>query len=302
MVNVVPFQTFIAQEQISLKKLWISNIQGWTIASRSSWKRKRLYIRLAGSCNVEDIRGGENVLTVYFLSTEFPLWILFFALGVNSDKEIVDLIDFGHDDSRVVNILFASIHEADERCEGFRREGTALGYVEKKIKSCKFPPSESINECFSNYLFPNLNGPKLKARFLGYMVKCLLEAYTGRRKCDNKDDFRNKRLDLAGELLERELRVQILNARKRMLRAIQRDLYADRELRQIEHYLDASIITNGLSRAFSTGAWSHPFKAERISGVVATLRRQNPLQTVSDMRKMRQHVNYTGKVGDARYP
>lgn len=262
-----------------------------------------MYIKLSGNSLVEDIKGGEQVLTVYFLSTEIPLWILFFALGVKSDREVVDMIDFGHNDSRVSNVLIASIHEADEKCDGFRKSGKALSYVDKNIKSCKFPPAEAIDECFTKYLFPTLKGGnKLKARFLAYMVKCLLEAYTGRRKCDSKDDFKNKRLDMANDLLKRELKVQILNARKRMMRAIQRDLYADRVLRDIEHYLDASIITNGLSRAFSTGAWSHPFKAERISGVVATLRRQNPLQTVSDMRKMRQQVNYTGKVGDARYP
>ncbi|KAF8033532.1 hypothetical protein BT93_D2200 [Corymbia citriodora subsp. variegata] len=295
-------KTFIAQEQISLKKLWISDYQGWTIAYRSTLKRRRLHIKLAGNCDVEYIRGEEKVLRVYFLSTEIPIWILFFALGVSSDKEVVELVDFGHEDSRVVNILSASIHEADEKYEGFRKGGKALSEVEKSIKNSKFPPVESIEECFDNYLFPSLNGRKLKARYLAFMVKCLLQAYTGRRKCDNKDEFRNKRLDLAGELLERELRVQILNARRCMMRAIQRDLYPDRCIQDIEHYLDASIITNGLSRAFSTGAWSHPFKAERISGVVATLRRTNPLQAVSDMRKMRQHVNYTGKVGDARYP
>ncbi|KAI6673197.1 hypothetical protein NL676_001103 [Syzygium grande] len=119
-------KTFIAQEQISLKKLWIPDNQGWTIAYRSSWKRKSLYIKLAGNCDVEYIRGEEKVLTAYFLLTEIPLWILLFALGVSSDKEVVELIDFGHDDSRVVNILFASIHEADEKYDGFRKGGKAF--------------------------------------------------------------------------------------------------------------------------------------------------------------------------------
>nr|GLL19830.1 DNA-directed RNA polymerases IV and V subunit 2 [Ipomoea trifida] len=41
---------------------------------------------------------------------------------------------------------------------------------------------------------------------------------------------------------------------------------------------------------------------ERVSGVVANLRRTNPLQMTADMRKTRQQVSYTGKVGDARYP
>lgn len=88
-----------------------------------------------------------------------------------------------------------------------------------------------------------------------------------------------------------------------MSKVLQKDLYGDRDVRPIEHYLDASIVTNGLSRAFSSGAWSHPFKRmERISGVVANLGRTNPLQTMVDLRKTRQQVLYTGKVGGARYP
>ncbi|KAI4367941.1 hypothetical protein MLD38_016562 [Melastoma candidum] len=295
-------KTFVAQEQISLRKLWISDSQGWTVAYRSAWKRKRIYLKLASNQSFDNVKSDERVLTVYLLSTEMPVWILFFALGASSDREVVELIDCSLEDARVTNILFASIYDADEKCDGFRRAGRALDFVEQRIKNCQFPPTESINECLENYLFPALGSPKRKARFLAYMVKLLLQAYTGRRQSDSKDDFKNKRLAMAGELLERELTVQILNVRKRMMRAIQRDLYADREARDIEHYLDASIITNGLSRAFSTGAWSHPFKAERIAGVVATLRRTNPLQAVSDMRKLRQQVNYTGKVGDARYP
>ena len=54
-----------------------------------------------------------------------------------------------------------------------------------------------------------------KLDFLGCMVKCSLKAFTDRRKCNNKDDFGNKRLDLVGELLEGELRAHILYSRKR---------------------------------------------------------------------------------------
>ncbi|KAE8056274.1 hypothetical protein FH972_013060 [Carpinus fangiana] len=294
---------FIAQEQISLKRLWILNSQGWTVSYKSEMKKNRLIMKLVEVSKVEDIKGGEKVLTVYFLSTEIPVWILFFALGVSSDREVIDLIDYDSEDASISNILFASIHEADERCEGFRIGKKALNFVDKLVKGTKFPPGESIEECISKYLFPSLNVPKLKASFLGYMVKCLLQAYSGRRKCDNRDDFRNKRFDLAGELLERELKVHLAHARRRMAKVLQRDLYGDRVVRPIEHYLDASIITNGLTRAFSTGAWSHPFKRmERISGVVATLGRTNPLQTMAEMRRTRQQVQYAGKVGDARYP
>ena len=70
----------------------------------------------------------------------------------------------------------------------------------------------------------------------------------------------------------------------------------------IEHYLDAPIVTNGLTRTFSTRAWCHPFKwMERVYRVVGNLGRANPLQTMIDLRKIRQQVRYTRKVRDARY-
>ncbi|GKE20507.1 DNA-directed RNA polymerases IV and V subunit 2-like protein, partial [Tanacetum coccineum] len=71
----------------------------------------------------------------------------------------------------------------------------------------------------------------------------------------------------------------------------------------IEQYLDHAIITNGLTRAFSTGSWSHSYKSwEKTSSIVAFIRRAAPLQMVSDMRRTRQQVLYAGKAGDARYP
>ncbi|OIT35183.1 dna-directed rna polymerases iv and v subunit 2 [Nicotiana attenuata] len=295
-------KTFIAQEQICLKRLWLSNNSTWTVAYRAVDKMNRVYIKLTETLKLEHIKGVEKALRVHFLA-EMPIWVLFFALGVSSDREVVNLIDVDTEDTNIVNILVASIHNADKNCEDFRKGKNALAYVDTLIKGCKFPPQESVEECIKIYLFPNLSGLKQKARFLGYMVKRLLHSFIGCRKVDNRDDFRNKRLELAGELLERELRAHIKHAERRMIKAMQRDLYGDRQVQPIEQYLDASIITNGLSRAFSTGHWCHAYKKmERVSGVVATLRRTNPLQMTADMRKMRQQVKYTGKVGDARYP
>lgn len=296
-------KTFIAQEQICLKRLWVSEDPVWKVAYRSEFKKRRVHVKLVENPKAENIQGGEKVISVYCLMVEVPIWILFFALGVSSDREVVELIDCSIDDGRISNILFASIHDADEKCDGFRSKGRALEYIDKAMKECKFPPAETSEDFINENLFPSLYGTKQKARFLAYMVKCLLLAFSGRRKCDNRDDFRNKRLECASELLERELRVHMRHAEKRMVKAMQRDLYGDRDLHAIEHYLDASIVTNGLTRSFSTGAWAHPFKkSDRVNGVVANLRRTNPLQSICDMRKTRQQVSYTGKVGDARYP
>ncbi|KAL5731663.1 DNA-directed RNA polymerase [Ranunculus cassubicifolius] len=295
-------KVFIAQERMCLKRLWISDQPNLSIAYRTEIRRQHVRVQ------VEDVPSdlkhleGTKILTVYFLYCKIPLWVFLFALGMSSDREIIEMIDINSSDTRAVNLLKSSMGYADSQCEGFRR-GKSLEEIEKMVSETKFPPKETVSECLEKYLFPSLKSLKQKALFVVYMVKCLLQACTGKRKVENKDDFRNKRLELAGELLERELRNHIKHLEKRMVKSMQRDLYGSRDLHPIDYYLDASIITNGLSRAFSTGGWSHHMiKNERIPGVVANLRRLNPLQMLSDLRKTRQHVNYAGKVGDARFP
>ncbi|KAL6651488.1 hypothetical protein ACP70R_010413 [Stipagrostis hirtigluma subsp. patula] len=295
-------KTFIAQEQRCLSRLWIADRPCWTVSFMSEVKRRRIYIKLVESTKSEDF-SGSKIISISFLYANMPVWLMFFALGISSDKEAFDAIDMQDCDVSIINTISATIKESDELCEGFRKSDKAREYVDGLVKSSRFPPAESFDDYVARYLFPGISGNRNKALFLGYMVKCLLLAFTGKRKCDNKDDFRNKRLDLAGELLGRELRAHIRHAERRMVKAIQRDLNSDRDLHELGHYLDPSIVTNGLTRAFSTGSWCHPYKRnERCSGIVATLRRTNPLQMMSDLRKTRQRVAYAGKAGDARYP
>ncbi|KAI3955226.1 hypothetical protein MKW98_020859 [Papaver atlanticum] len=317
-------KAFIAQEQICLNRLWVESVELQNpkkkkrlgvygnltrqVQYRSGIelnKRRRVFIEIVNAPTGNDhyLHGGK-VLTMYFMGCMIPLWIVFFALGMSSDKEIVDTIEVDISDSRTVNILLATISDAENACQAFSKKGKALKYMAELVKSSKFPPAEkSIEEVINRFLFSHLNGPKQKAVFLGYMVKYLFLSYTGRRKCENRDDFRNKRLQLAGELLEREMRAHINHAKNNMVKHMQKDLNGERPMKPIDYYLDASIITNGLSRAFSTGLWTHPYKyKEKISGVVANLRRLNPLQMTSDLRETRPQVDYAGKGGDARFP
>lgn len=261
-------------------------------------KREKIHVKLVQSERNES----RKVINISFLGAVMPIWVVFFALGVSSDKEAFDMIDIQDCDASLVNIISSTVQESHEEYEGFRAPGRACQYVDKLIRKTKFPPKESFDEYVSKYMFPDVKGIRSKAIFLGYMVKCLLMAYSGNRKCDNKDDFRNKRLDLACQLLRRELWLHINSVRRRMVKLLQRDLSSDGHLQDLRRYVDASIVTNGLNRAFSTGSWRHPYKSERCSGVVATLRRANPLQMMSDLRKTRQWFAYSGTTGDARYP
>ncbi|KAJ1704557.1 hypothetical protein LUZ63_004336 [Rhynchospora breviuscula] len=290
-------KTFIAQEQRCLTRIWLTNTPSWSVGYVTEFKRGRIYCKLAGAEKGEVFIGGRYI-TVSFLYTTFPIWILFFALGLMSDKEVLNAIGIEDLDASLADIILATVKEASGQCEDFRKADKAREYVDRLVKS-----SESFDEYVDKYLFKGIKGKREKALFLGYMVKCLLLGFSGKRKCDSKDDFRNKRLDCAGELIARELRCHLWHAERRMIKSMQRDLCGDCPLKGLSHYWDSSIVTSGLNRAFSTGMWCHPYKrTERCSGTVHMVRRTNPLQTMADLRKTRQQVAYAGKAGHARDP
>ncbi|KAL5730517.1 DNA-directed RNA polymerase [Ranunculus cassubicifolius] len=285
---------FIAQEQLSLKRLWVSDYPNWHILYRAELKRVKVHI--------EGPRPDKVFLSVFFMSCSIPLWLLLYALGMPTDKRIVEMIDINMEDCNTVNILINSITYADDHFQGFRKGDYSLNKIDELLKSTKFPTKESAKDCIEKYLFPSLTSLRQKAVFLIHIVRCLLQSYSGERKCENKNDFKNKRLDLASELLERELSSHVGHAERRVVKAMQKDMCGIRGLQPLEYYFDASIVTAGLMRAFSTGSWTHHFmRNEKVNGVVTTLKRTNPLQVICDMRKTR--LQYARKaVGDARFP
>ena len=99
----------------------------------------------------------------------------------------------------------------DNQFDGFRRENS-IKVIEDLSSETRFPPKETVNECLEKVLFPSLKTLKKKGLFLVYMVKCLLHSYTRRRKCEDRDDFRNKRLEMPGELLFHYIKLQNHNS------------------------------------------------------------------------------------------
>lgn len=127
-------------------------------------KRNRMVVNLVENSSIEGIKNEEKLLTIYFFVCEIPVWILFYALGATSGKEIVDLINYWEGDGRIHNIIFVSIREADDKCDTFRRGKNAVLFLEERVKGVQFLPSESIDACLNLYVFPNIKGLKRKAR------------------------------------------------------------------------------------------------------------------------------------------
>ncbi|KAH9330032.1 hypothetical protein KI387_002140, partial [Taxus chinensis] len=301
-------KVFIAQEERCANRIWVSNTPSWMAiytpcTSGFSIYKKKVFVKVIKTSKDDKWRAGREVITVNFMSITVPVVLMFYALGVESDLEMMQMINNAFNDHEMRELLLSSIYKAEAEIKDFRRKNKVRDYLNNRLKKCKFQKAEDTEEAIREYLFPYILGYKQKAMFLGYMVNCLLSSYFGRRHVENKDDYKNKRLELAGELLGRELQGLVRHFRNRLAKGIQRELSVHGNIKSMDIYIDASIITNGLGRAFSTGNWSHPHKfGTKCTGIVTSLKSTNPLQTLSEMRRLRLRVQYAAKLGDARYP
>jgi DNA-directed RNA polymerase II subunit RPB2 len=126
-----------------------------------------------------------------------PLFIVFRALGILSDKDIISfcLLDLEKYDS-LVDLFIPSVHDS----ANIMTQQTALKYIGSLTKG------KTVNhalEILSDYFLPHLgeiNYTK-KSYFLGNMVFRLLSVYSGLEQPTDRDNFKNKRIELVGSLL-----------------------------------------------------------------------------------------------------
>lgn len=134
------------------------------------------------------------------------------------------MIGFSEVDHEISEFIISSLHKAESELKDFRNKEVVCKYLKEKLDNTKYPTEVSVDELLNNHLFPAIDGHKQEAMFLGYLVNCLLSSYLGQRPVENKDDYRNKRVELAAELLGHQMLVSLRRFRRKMTQAIQKDL------------------------------------------------------------------------------
>lgn len=137
---------------------------------------------------------------------EIPVAILLRALDIIPDKAIQDLIIYDMADSDMIDLLRASLEEA----QTIRTREDALDYIAKKGPNSSYNHSKDLRMRFAMTLLegdflPHIStdsdGNLKKAYFVGYMVNRLLVGALGRSTEDDRDYYGKKRLEMAGTLM-----------------------------------------------------------------------------------------------------
>ncbi len=228
---------------------------------------------------VERHKDGTLYVSFPYLGAKVPLTIVMMALGLTTDKQIMDAVS---GDPEIRKELIPSLNQV----AAFRNVEEALDYVGSRIAIGQ-PREERLRRAqhiLDQYFLPHIgttpDARRAKAYFLGQMAEKLLELALGRRKPDDKDHYANKRLKLDGTLLAMQFRAVFKQFVRDLKYQLERIRSRSREIK-LETLVRADVITSGLLHAMATGNW-----VGGRTGVSQILDRTNHLSTLSHLRRV----------------
>ncbi|PWN40570.1 beta and beta-prime subunits of DNA dependent RNA-polymerase [Ceraceosorus guamensis] len=258
-------------------------------------------------------KNGKIFLKHNSITDDVPIVIAFKAMGITSDKEILQLAA-GHDET--FKEAFAINLEEASRLGVFTRM-QALNYIGSRVKKSprrqgmsqmQRPIHEEALEALANVVMTHVAVERLnfrpKAIYVATMVRRVLMAMQNEKLVDDRDYVGNKRLELAGQLLSllfedlfkkfnSDLKMNIDKVLRKPNRTTEFDAY-----NQLSFHGDS--ISQGFIRAISTGTWSlKRFKMER-AGVTHVLSRLSFIAALGMMTRISSQFEKTRKVSGPR--
>ena len=244
-----------------------------------------------------------------------PLFILFRALNILSDKNICEyiLLDISLDKYKpMLENLQASIIEANKHMTYEDSVKYITSYVsytplnmDKETGAIK--KRQFTLDVLQNDLFPHCQTSKQKIYFLGYMANKLLQASFEWIKCDDRDSYINKRIDLTGTSLNNLFRNHfnklVKDMEKQVVKEIKTGSWKSKEdyiniinLTNIYKIIKSNTIENGFKRALSTGDFGIKHANSNKVGVAQVLNRLTYIASLSHLRRVSTPTDKSGKL------
>ncbi|PKS07463.1 hypothetical protein jhhlp_006067 [Lomentospora prolificans] len=241
--------------------------------------------------------------TLPFVKGDLPIAIVFRALGVVSDEDILNHICYDRNDSQMLEMLRPCIEEAFV----IQDREVALDYIGKRGQSYMLNRERRIRaakDLLQKETLPHISQSEgsetRKAFFLGYMVHKLLQCALGRRDVDDRDHFGKKRLDLAGPLLAKLFR-NIMRRINQELSSYMKMCIQQNKKFQTVNGVRSTTLTNGLKYSLATGNWGDQKKAmSSTAGVSQVLNRYTFASTLSHLRRTNTPIGRDGKLAKPR--
>jgi DNA-directed RNA polymerase II subunit RPB2 len=240
------------------------------------------------------IKKDGNITIRVPILNEINIFVLFRALGVESDRDIINYISSDDKDFEMIDKIRTGLTHSKTDKESIKilTQEQAIEYLSAKLrvlkryvegdKSIKTNQKRThILTLLQNNFLPHIDGSLVnKAYYLGYMINKLLKAAIGRTPIDDRDSYSNKRVDLPGDLLMelfRQFYRQMLNNCGNFFK---KRSGSDEEPLNIINQIKPNTIEQGIKASLLTGAWP------RRKGVAQMMQRISYLQTLSFLRRV----------------
>nr|ANJ43287.1 RNA polymerase II beta subunit [Sugiyamaella mastotermitis] len=261
--------------------------------------------RLISSMQIKLFGKGEKTIkaALPYVKSDIPIVLVFRALGVVPDGDILEHICYDQNDWQMLEMLKPCIEEGffvQERevaLDYIGRRGSAMGINrEKRIRYAR--------DILQKELLPHITQEEgyetRKAFFLGYMVHRMLLVALERREPDDRDHFGKKRLDLAGPLLANLFRMLFKKLTRDIYRYMQKCVETNKDF-NLTLAVKSNTITNGLKYSLATGNWGDQKKAmSSRAGVSQVLNRYTFSSTLSHLRRTNTPIGRDGKIARPR--
>jgi len=272
-----------------------------TVSEDASKPERTLSVRIiAPNLNYSN---NQIVVNVPNVRKPIPLFILFRALGVISDKEIIKycLLDLDQN-SYLIDLFIPSIHDASK----IFTQDAALEYIKTFTKGHTVTHTLNI---LINYFLPNIGEQNFqqKAYYLGYIVYNLLLVFTKIEAPTDRDSFKFKRVDVPGKLIydlfkeyfklqQEDLKLMLDSEYnfKKSKNVYQGDSFKDLLSNNYQNIFKKRIVEEGFKKAFK-GNWGSTEHTKK-EGVVQDLNRLSYNSFISHLRKINLPMDSSAKV------
>ncbi|WP_396189524.1 hypothetical protein, partial [Flavobacterium sp.] len=190
----------------------------------------------------EDYRRSKGAIYVSMPSFngKIPLFILFRAFGIESDKDIYQMI-FGTDMSEVEkrffdNFIRPSVIDAcyifDKKAHYIYTQEQALDYLKFRVQ---YGTLEHVKAVLTMDVFPNVPEFKNKSKYLAYLTLQFIKTAIGIQAVSDRDSYIYKRIDISGFLLA-ELFHEAYEKLRDSIRNIMDNMYYYGSWKQLQDY------------------------------------------------------------------
>ena len=240
---------------------------------------------------VVNINKTTNVITVRLpsIKKQIPLFILFRALGIESDKEILEYIVYDLEEEKS-NLFMEHLRVSIENVGPIYNQHTAQKYLANLTLGNSM---SHLKDIINTDVFPHVGSSYVnKGYYLGYVVHKLLNVVYNIDNETDRDSFEYKRVDLSGFLLANLFRENFKQFQRDTKIAIDTEYRFNSSQYQninyqniitsdnIKKIFNENVITNSFSKSFKIGTILNK------KGLIQSLNRLSNVGTISHLRRI----------------